>query len=261
MTTYLGYSQDDKKYVFAKYFDETNIAISDDVKQALVKGPLPANTLLTLADINKLSEGGYGIWENGYAAEADHSIVVSVLTPMPDVLPKMWDWWFGWHGSDSARYKLWHPKAHLSARWSDGADNEAYIGRTSLIEEYIGKKKESAAIQFIDPKNIGINDNNNNTVYICARLGYAIFPLDFGYLVHQIRSTSHGAEMRSRFFLGGPHIALRSHNFFAKIVSVILQKVVRLPTSQGANLLQHCSEEMGHLAKFLPNLYSEFNKK
>jgi hypothetical protein len=42
-----------------------------------------------------------------------------VLTQMPKVTPAMWDWWFAWHGSEAQRYKLWHPRAHISSKWAD----------------------------------------------------------------------------------------------------------------------------------------------
>src|SRR6202790_5693192 len=43
---------------------------------------------------------------------------VSVSTDMPGVTPTKWAWWLGWHGSDSRRYRLQHPRARLAA---DGA--------------------------------------------------------------------------------------------------------------------------------------------
>jgi hypothetical protein len=105
------------------------------------------------------------------------------------------------------------------------------------------------------------NDLTDETkvVFICARLGLTNFPLDFGYLVHQIRATENGAEMRSRFFVGGKHIALRNDNFLSRATSKLLQKVYQIPEQQAIDLLTHCSEEMNHLGKILPNWSAGFN--
>jgi hypothetical protein len=78
----------------------------------------------------------------------------------------MWSWWFGWHGCDTRRYKLWHPRAHLFAAWKDGDDtgrqgDERYIGRWSLIGEYIGSSMLNGAIQFVAPAEMGCPPNSN----------------------------------------------------------------------------------------------------
>ena len=36
---------------------------------------------------------------------------------------------------------------------------------------------------------------------IAARVGLSVAPLAFGWIIHQVRATDNGAEMRSRFFL------------------------------------------------------------
>ncbi len=94
-------------------------------------------------DAARVADEGYQQTENGYGVLEDGSYQVSVRTDMPGVTPAMWSWWFGWHGCDTRRYKLWHPRAHLSAAWKDGDDtgrrgDGRYIGRWSLISEYIG---------------------------------------------------------------------------------------------------------------------------
>ena len=128
----------------------------------------------------------------------DGGIQVSVRTDMPGVTPAMWSWWFGWHGCDSRRYKLWHPRAHVSAQWQDGADDgrrgEArYVGRTSLITEYIGSSTLAASIQFVDALDVRPAGRRCDVVPICARLGSSDVPVDAGWFVHHIRATDDGA--------------------------------------------------------------------
>jgi hypothetical protein len=263
--TYIGYREGDHKTPYAHFFDENMKSIPLYAVEALKNSPFQKGSIPPLSNILTLEKEGYCDIENGYTLEADASLRIAILTEMPNVSPKMWDWWFGWHGCMANRYKLWHPKAHQDAVWKDGQSHEGYIGRTSMIEEYIGKKLEKANIRFIDPTELGfdpqmINDKNK-VVFICARLGYTQFPLDFGWLVHQIRAVEGGSEMRSRFWVGGEHIRIRANGFLPKILSKFLQKINRLPQQQAIDLLTHCAEEMNHLALFLPKIYDEFGKK
>lgn len=260
---YIGYHLEDYGTLYAKYYRENISPVSEQVKQAVQFSPYPSELFLPFTRVRQMLDEGYAQCETGYSIQPDGSAHISVLTSMSGVTPPMWDWWFAWHSSHDNRYKLWHPKAHRSARWEDG-DNEqmSYIGRTSLIEEYIGTKMEKAAIQFVSPCDIGfypedIADKEKNC-FICARIGYSQFPLDFGYLVHQVRATKEGSEMRSRFWIGGKHIQLRFRGVLPQLASSLMQKIKRVPPRQAQDLLLHCSEEMNHLAAILPELYNEF---
>lgn len=259
---YIGYQEQDWALPYANFFNENIKPIPKLVENAIKR---PSKQGLWLENVKHLNNTGYHDLENGYVINADGSLHVAVLTPMPNVNPEMWDWWFGWHSCEDSRYKLWHPKAHQSAVWADGRNEVAYVNRTSNIEEYIGKKLEKAAIQFKSPLELGFSETHiadkSEVVYVCARIGYVDYPLDFGWLVHQIRKTEEGAEMRSRFWMGGKFIAIRSDNFIGKIASKILQKIVKLPEKQAKELMAHCSEEMNHLASILPDLYKEFKTK
>ncbi len=259
---YIGYRKADYATPYSKFYDEPIAPLPAHVIKALGQAPYPAGSLPPFEKAPELLEAGYRELETGYTREPDGSACVAVLTAMPGVSPDMWDWWFGWHGSLANRYKLWHPKAHQHAEWKDGNQKlVAYVGRISMIEEYIGKKMEKANIRFIDPAELGFNpqklENNKQVAVICARVGLTHFPLDIGWLVHQVRATEGGAEMRSRFWIGGRHIQLRAKGILLRFISKMLQKLYRLPEGQAGDLLTHCAEEMNHLAGFLPRLYSE----
>ena len=223
---YIGYQVHDLALPYAKFYDEIIKPIPELVKKNVNKSTKQG---LTLGNVRDLHNEGYHDLENGFVLNHDGSLHVAVLTSMPKVSPEMWDWWFGWHSSQDNRYKLWHPKAHLSAVWDDGRDDVAYIGRTSNIQEYIGKKLEKAAIQFKNPTELGFAEidiaDKSKVIYVCARLGYTDYPIDFGWLVHQIRKTEDGAEMRSRFWMGGKYIALRSEKLIGKFASKTLQNI------------------------------------
>lgn len=234
---------------------------------ALQHGPQAGMALLAFDDAASIVDEGYQQTENGYGILGDGSMQVSVRTDMPGVTPAMWAWWFGWHGSDTRRYKLWHPRAHLSARWKDGDQDsgagrrgaQRYVGRWSMISEYIGSTKLGAAIQFVEPAAMGLPDDSDDTVSICARLGSADAPVDAGWFVHQVRSTPGGSEMRSRFWMGGPHIAVRkAPEVASKAVRPIASKLIGVSESTARNLLVYCAQEMNHLAGFLADLWESF---
>jgi FAD/FMN-containing dehydrogenase len=260
----VGYSPEDFKKSYAKYYDETIVALAPHVQYALEHAPFLAGALPPFSEVTYLENEGYTDLETGFSVEADGSIYAAILTAMPGVTPEMWDWWFGWHGSQDSRYKLWHPKSHVSAVWEDGKTDDAYIGRNSIIEEYIGDEFTDGLIQFKSPTEFGFSfdavKDPSKAVYVCARLGHSKLPIDFGYLVHQVRAVEGGSEMRSRFWMGGKYTIVRKEGIFADLGTSFLQKQKLLPAGFGREIVTHCSEEMTHLAAFLPKLYSEINQ-
>lgn len=260
---HLGYNDQERRSEYAPFYDEKIAPLPAEVAAALQTGALPWSTLPDVGDLPDLEKPGYTPVEYGYSIDKDGSIAVAVKTDMPGVTPAMWDWWFGWHGSQDLRYKLWHPGAHLSARWEDGKDDACYVGRNSVIKEYIGKDPLDAVIQFKSPLEFGFSNEAINhpekAVYICAKLGHPDLPVDYGYLVHQVRTTDNGAEMRSRFLIGGKYASVRKKGKLAGMVTDIIRKFRSLPDNFGPDLLRHCAEEMNHLAAFLPQLYQQYH--
>ncbi|MFV8315559.1 DAPG hydrolase family protein [Mycobacterium sp. 23] len=265
---YLGYRGDDADTPFGKFFKPEMAPLPAHVVEALQHGPQGGMALLARDDAASVADDGYQQTENGYGVLEDGSYQVSVRTDMPGVTPAMWSWWFGWHGCDSRRYKLWHPRAHLSAAWKDGDQDEGrrgaqrYVGRWSLINEYIGSTMLSGAIQFVEPAAMGLPADSDDAVAVCARLGSADAPVDVGWFIHHIRTTRDGSEMRSRFWMGGPHIAVRNAPGVAsKAVRPIASRILGNAETSGRNLLVHCAQEMNHLAGFLPELYESFGNE
>ncbi len=264
---YLGYRNDDADTPFGKFFKPEMASLPEHVVEALQHGPQGGMALLAFGDAAGVADEGYQQTENGYGVLEDGGYQVSVRTDMPGVTPAMWSWWFGWHGCDTRRYKLWHPRAHLSAAWKDGKDvkddgrrgSQRYIGRWSLISEYIGSTMLNGAIQFVAPAEMGCPPDGDDAVAICARLGSSDAPVDIGWFIHHIRSTQGGAEMRSRFWMGGLHIAVRNAPGVAsRAVRPLASPVLGNPETSARNLLVHCAQEMNHLAGFLPELYDAF---
>lgn len=250
--SYLGYRAGDAEAPFAEFFQPEMAPLPGHVVTALEHGPQAEPTLPSFEDIAALRDSGAQQTENGYGRLSDGGIAVAVRTDMPDVTPDMWAWWFGWHGDDSRRYKLWHPRAHVSARWS--APGSGYVGRTSIVKEYLGSDLAHVTIRFVDPTELGLTGLGDQ-VAICARVGSADLPVDVGWLVHHIRRTPTGSEMRSRFWMGGRHVALRGG---VGLANRALRPVAARQLPDPRDLLVHCAQEMNHLAGFLPALHARF---
>lgn len=278
---HLGYRDDDLTKPFAGYLNSMMQPVPSHVDKALRTGLEPTAGGYEVEDVAAhLSAPGYTPMETGWTRTSAETLVVSCLTDMPDVTAEMWDWWFGWHGSDSARYKLWHPRAHVFAAWGDDrssqrhlTDIERYIGNVSYGDEYIGSTLSHFAIRFVEPSTLGFAPSAGTT-HICARIGTSDLPVVAGWLVHQVRPTDRGSEMRSRFFLGRAEIldvpanstsrpmSTRllanpvGHRALAPVVATVGRR--RTSAQLARDLLRHCAEEMNHLAAFLPRLFTEF---
>lgn len=260
---YLGYRGADGDTPWGRFLDDAIAPLLPAVAEAATVGPVAAPLLGEVEDVADLLEGP-GPVEDGLAVAEDGSIVVAVQTPMPGVTPEMWDWWFGWHGSDPTRYKLWHPRAHLSALWGDGDDagrrgRDRYVGRTSYVDEYLGSTLAQVTIRFVEPAELGFDPARlTDRTAICARTGAAELPVDVGWLVHLVEPTDDGAVMRSRFWLGGRHTSPRpSRGALDRVARPVANRKAGFGVQAATDLLVHCSQEMRHLAGFLPELHAE----
>ena len=267
---YLGYRDGDADTDFGHFFRAELAPLADHVVAALSTGAVAAPLIRRAGDAGALLDDGYEHVETGYVLGGDGSMTVAARTPMPGVTAEMWDWWFGWHGCDPRRYKLWHPRAHLWAAWDDGRGpgedagrrgRERYVGRTSYVDEYLGSVLMRASIRFVPPSELGIDEaplaDGEQTV-ICARVGSSDAPVDIGWLAHQVRPVDGGAEMRSRFWFGGPHIVARTDiPGVRQALPVAARRLVDTSDRAARELLVHCAQEMAHLASFLPELHAE----
>ena len=264
---HLGYTAAEQaQSPYAAFYRETLSPLPEHVKEALLTGGQAAALFPSVNKAVDLLQPGYWPLETGFGLGADGSIQVFVLTTMPGVTPAMWDWWFAWHGSDAQRYKLWHPRAHISAQWADGrSDLNHYIGRTSRVVEYVGPELLNLTIRFVAPATLGLDEERlqrQGEVAVCARGGIAGTPIETGWLIHHVRPIQSGCEMRSRFWLGGNNVRPRGmHNAMGKFLGGLAAYFNPLRASQGADLLVHCAQEMNHLAAFLPALYAQWGPR
>ncbi|MFF1920191.1 DAPG hydrolase family protein [Streptomyces sp. NPDC058221] len=278
---YLGYRQDDTAKPYAKYFRTDCLPFQDHVREVLIAGMAPTEYAYGVEDAARImSRAGHHKMETGYT-RAPGGWMINVLTDMPNVTAEMWDWWFGWHSCESARYKLWHPDAHQFTAVGENrsadrtlTDRQRYVGNVSYADEYVGGTMQRLAIRFIDPTRLGFDEPAPGNTVICARVGLSQYPVAMGWLIHQIRPTDHGCEMRSRFFLNDSQMLdLPAHSVTGrgtplltgkasrKIGDTVLPRVISkaMGPNVGYDMAVHCASEMNHLASFLPDLHQEFN--
>ena len=260
---YLGYRAADHALPYARFFNPNLAPLAPHVCAALDRGGVPD---LLLPDFDQAAQNLFGdapVLEDGFVLTKDGGMRVSVRTDMPGVTPAMIDWWFGWHGDAAAKYKLWHPQAHVHVGWRDpppsGASGRAlYVGQTSLVDEYIASDLIRGSIRFVPPASFGFTDprldDDRQATIVCARIGLGDAPIDVGYLAHHVRAVPGGSEMRSRFWMGGKHVGGR--NLIGGLAAGLAKRVLRLTEGDARALLVHCAQEMPHLAAFLPELYA-----
>ncbi|KAK7532261.1 phloretin hydrolase [Phyllosticta citribraziliensis] len=181
------------------------------------------------------------------------TLMIAVRSEIPNVTGEQYDWWFGWHSVETARYKLWNPVAHRYSwrtpdvvDWANRTYAERYIGSTSYVDEYVGNDAAKLSISFVEPSSLGFNTTawpelGIETVVVAQLYNgdYSLNEFDnVSYLMHQVRRMPNGyRELRSRFF-----VASANHG-----------------TAQlGHDLAVHCNTEMTHLGSFLPELFQEF---
>ena len=260
----LGYTQAElAQSPYARFFDDDMAPLPEHVREALLAGGVAPALLPAVERAAELQRDGYQPVETGFARAPDGSARIAVLTTMPGVAPRMWDWWFGWHGSEAQRYKLWHPRAHVRAAWADGGGDLArYVGRISNVVEYVGSERLRLSIRFVPPSALGFDEQRlaaRGEVAICARGSLAGTPMETGWLVHHVRPIDGGAEMRSRFWIGGRNIHPRGMTGAAgDLIGRAAAFASRLAPLAAGDLLVHCAQEMNHLAAILPALHAEF---
>ena len=247
---------------------DASVVLPDYAVAAVRAGRQPAERGLRLTEANRLLEPGHLPMENGYARLDDGMLHVAVLTPMPGVTGDMLDWWFAWHGEDQARYVLWHPKDHVWAAWRKPVVwsqrwREVYVSNVSDVDEFIGSFLQRLSIDFQPPERYVDASRFATTrveTAVCARTVLRERGLAAGHVVHLVRSTDAGIEMRSRFWLGD--LDASSWGFVGRALQPLLDTGAlrrrAVPDHVGRDLLIHCAEEMLHLAGILPELFSRF---
>ncbi|PWY73190.1 phloretin hydrolase [Aspergillus sclerotioniger CBS 115572] len=248
---YLGFRDADFQKPYAKYYNPVVAPISDALVNGLADSPWPSAFTFSVWEAHDyFARPGYLDLENGYSISSNGTLMITVRSEIPQVTGEQYDWWFGWHSVETARYKLWNPIAHqysyrtpFSGNWANQTYTERYIGTTSYIDEYVGNDAAKLSIEFVEPTSLGFNTTawpelGIETIVIGKVMigNYSTTAFDdVSYLMHQVRRMPNGyRELRSRFF-----IAENNHG----------------SAQLGHDLAVHRNIEMTHLGAFLPAIF------
>ena len=257
---------------YAKYWNPVMAPMQDHVQQALMHGVEASELGFSMDKANLLLKPGYLPIENGFTRLDNGQIFVSILTKMPGVTGEMIDGWFGWPWMEPERYKLWHPRAHQMIRAermigddSNLSDREKYLNNPNYISEYVGGESMDIVVSFSDPSellDVSQFDEAKIGTAICATVGFQGKPVNFGGLIHLIRETDEGCEMRSRFWLGKVDVkGVPQSGILNKIANSKFIAEHAASVELGREMLVHCAMEMNHLASFLPELYADHHQE
>ncbi len=255
---------------YAAFWQPNMAPMQPQIVNAILHGEEARDLAFDLDDVGQLLKPGYLALENGYATLASGRIFVAALTHMPRVSGAMFEWWMGWHYMEDQRYKLWHPRAHMAngTRKMQGddpslSDREKYM-TSHYVTEFIGNSLQKITITFFDPSDLFGNTADltagGTSALVCGRVDLQGAPITVGYLIHQIRETEDGAEMRSRFWVGKPEVrGNRKNGIRNRILGSRFVRRRAVSTALGSEMLVHCGMEMNHLAGFLPDLYAVYH--
>ena len=255
---------------YARHWNPDMGPMQAQAQRALEQGAEASELGFDLCQADQLLEPGYLPLENGVTRLPNGQVFVAVLTHMPGVTAQMIDWWFGWHYMESQRYKLWHPRAHVSNAAermigddAELSDREKYLHNPNYVTEYIGSDLLDITITFseaADLLDVSRFENARVGTAICGEVSLQRFPLSAGQMIHLIRETEDGCEMRSRFWLS--KLALQGFPGAAILNAIVGSPFVArraFSMEQGREMVVHCATEMNHLASFLPDLYADYH--
>jgi hypothetical protein len=147
------------------------------------------------------------------------------------VTPEMIDWWWD-HIDNTERYKLWHPKDHVSFKWEVPPSKHGHVGAIQVAVEKVGETPPiKLRIRWEDPRSVPVSTTYSHVI-AASIIDHNNKPVI--WLVHEYEADPHGTRMRSTF------------RFPAKMPPFVLE-----------NMRTHNEEEMAQFPKFLPKLYKQ----
>ncbi|MDC7222119.1 MAG: hypothetical protein PQJ60_00190 [Spirochaetales bacterium] len=248
-------TEEEKSHPLARYYYGL-APLSDEAREAMVYKPVEG--AVPYENINEILEADSEGYEGGFSRFDDMTGYVAVNTSFPGATAEMLDWWFDWVGYDVVRYKIWYPGLHAQALYPEGSHREgdSYSLTQALEKNPEGKIKHTIEaipaggklnnlyIHFVDPAEFGLDPSRlGGDQWAFAAIVYN-GPFEVARMVHFVRTTDRGVEMRSRFWMGE-----NLPRFMRKRAST---------DEQLYNMAYHCAQEYHQLASFLPEVYEEY---
>jgi len=246
-------TQEQKNSPLYKYYEWDVAPVPEEKVRQIMSMTFDNQGGLPIQEINSLFDGGYAKNEFGLFGLPDGGCMMCNLTDMPGVTPEMFDWWFAWHGLDPMRYIIWDKDDHYDCQSQNREQNmdsslsmkERYWNTTHLVREGLmdGDDPVPVKLTFVPPEDVGFDPEKLKSfkgTIVCTP-GPAV-------MVHFIRPTDRGCELRTRFWMGYQ----ATENGMARIPGFPSDVMM------GRALLYHNAKEFAHLAKILPSVYEQF---
>ena len=256
---------------YSKYFYKELTPPAPGALEKMEKPMDPAKAL-PIEELNKMLDPGYHEVEAGWCALPQGGLYVANLLKMHGVTVEMVDWWFGWHGLEDLRYKIWFPPGHFGVSMSDRhraivldpntPPKKKFQGITHyVLEDTNGPSVEKIAISFMTPEDVGFDMDrfkspNIGTLVAANGSAKMLNPppgipdqKSAAFMMHFVRETPDGVEFRTRFWMG--------YHILNKKPHYCLPKTAKLPEIVAKGLAMHNVEEYTNLASFLPQIYEE----
>jgi hypothetical protein len=256
---------------YAKYFYRKPTP-PDPAALKRMENPIDPAKALPIERLNDMLNPGYFEVEAGWCALPQGGLYVANHLKMPGVTVEMVDWWFGWHGLEDLRYKIWFPPGHFGVSMSDRhraivldpdtPPKKKFQGITHyVLEDTNGPSVEKIAISFMTPEAVGFDMDrfkSPNVGTLVAANGSAKMlnpppgipdQKSPAFMMHFVREIPEGVEFRTRFWMG--------YHILDKKPYYCLPKTARIPEIVAKGLAMHNVEEYTNLASFLPQIYEE----
>lgn len=236
----VNWPEEKKDSPLYKYYERGIAPVPQELFERIMTEKFDDSKALLFQEKDRLFEEGYLPGEFGVFHLPGGGYQVANKTDMPGVTPEMFDWWFAWHGLDPLRYIIWNRDEHYycKTRNPEIAKNEAlsmkerYWHTTHDVKESMmeGAPVQDLVLHFLPPEEMGFDKEK-----LAAFSGTIVCTPG---MVHFLRPTENGSELRTRFWFEDPDIPFDEMAARA--------------------LLVHNVKEYTHLAEILPEVYAEF---
>lgn len=252
-----------------EYLELPLTPVPGEILARLEAGPIDPADALTVENIDRLLYPAPLAEEYGYCWMPDGVGYVAMRTALPPGPHEMAEWWFEWHPHEDIRYRIWHPKAHVSNRVDlpDHPLERSYWDVTHHPVEDVGFGVEHLRIEFKRPEEIGFAPGALERPGVAGIVGGFVgddkkhaFHTRMVHVFLDDPETG-GYALRSRFWIGSMLRPFGPAPIAGAIGSLINRKAIRravVPREAPHGLALHCAEEFHHLAAILPDLYAEY---
>jgi len=248
-------SEEEQIKSYAKYYALDLFPPAFGLRKQITAGPLSEGNMISLKNRDQLLACSTDHAQIGYGHFPDGTGYIATLTCMPGVTSDMIDWWFAWHGLESARYVIWDKEDHYSVK-TDHTDRltnhaipmkERIWGVTHRVLEDTGCGPEEITIHFQKPSDFfdedALKDSPIETM-IWANGSSAV-------MCHTVFANpeGQGVILSTHFWPGW--------NLIDKQPVKILPDNIQIPEAALRGLALHSIKEYANLGRFLPYLYAE----